>query len=160
MTLIEQSEFSVPDVALGVSDVAGTIKAKFEEISRYMAASVSLRSPKLKMREMLIDACQASSEPNWDGYGALPVDCATYSQADHFLRALPRNIPLPEISADPDGQIAVDWRISPKKALAVSIGANQITFAAILGSGKVHGSDDLGNEIPTLVLQLLGQVAK
>lgn len=81
------------------------------------------------------------------------------SKAWRFLQALPPSIPEPEVSADPDGDIALDWIKSRDRMFSVSIRANgDIHFAGVFGRAKVHGADTFDDEVPAVVLQAIDRV--
>src|SRR4030095_2307577 len=71
--------------------------------------------------EELLKTFEECRQPNWDGYEAQPVREETYRLAHRFLASLPLSIPVPSISAEPDGQITVEWHRSPQRTLSVSI---------------------------------------
>lgn len=97
-----------------------------------------------------------ASSSDWDAYGAAAVQPATRSAAYRFLSALPKAVPLPDIGADPDGDISFEWRVGPRRVLTVSIDANGVlSFAATVGFRETHGRDDMAGTIPYSVLHTL-----
>lgn len=64
-----------------------------------------------------------ASVHGWNGYGAQPMHPDAYQTAKRFLEAMPATAPSPEVSADPDGDVALDWVFGKRQALSVSIGA-------------------------------------
>ena len=52
--------------------------------------------------------------PDWDGFGALPVEQATLAAAYMLIESLPLGFPRPSIGAEPDGHITLEWRRSPR----------------------------------------------
>ena len=69
----------------------------------------------------LSDVYHECMEEGWDGYNALPVDQKTMRCAYLIIESLPPGFPMPSVGADPDGQIALDWRFAPHRMLSVSI---------------------------------------
>lgn len=47
--------------------------------------------------------------PNWDGYGAEPITPDTLELARQFCDALPEDVLEPEVCAEPDGGISLEW---------------------------------------------------
>jgi hypothetical protein len=103
---------------------------------------------------------EASTE-GWNGYGALPLNPSAYSFAKIFLSALPTTAPYPEVSADPDGEVALDWFFGDRNALTISIGVNgRCTFAGSRGQSMFRGTDWIDDGIPASIVFALGQLAK
>ena len=96
----------------------------------------------------------------WNGYGARPLNPDAYQNAKLFLAALPPTAPVPEVSADPDGDVALDWIFGPQKALSISIGpTGRCTFAWMRGMRTYRGTDWLDdNGIPTPIAAALSQL--
>ena len=77
------------------------------------------------------------SEDDWDGYGAESVKATALLRAEAFVRALPDNIPLPEVSVEPDGAVAFDWMPLPSKTFTLSVsGSNRLAYAWIDGTDR------------------------
>src|SRR5262249_38718379 len=58
------------------------------------------------------------------------IDSATASSAITFACLLPKSLPLPEIAADPDGEIAFDWLGSSGRVFSVSVnGLGRLAYA-------------------------------
>ncbi|MFP4166828.1 MAG: hypothetical protein ACLFUF_06645, partial [Opitutales bacterium] len=55
-----------------------------------------------KLLEKLHQLAEECAEDDWDGYGAEVVSAAVLARAEACVRALPDDLPLPEISAEPD----------------------------------------------------------
>ena len=84
-----------------------------------------------------------------------------HSFARIFLNALPTTAPYPEVSADPDGEVALDWFFGNRNALTISIGANgRCTFAWSRGQSTYRGTDWIDDGIPASVVFALGQLAQ
>lgn len=76
----------------------------------------------------------------WDGGGALPLDPQAVYKAVAFIRALPDSVPLPELAAEPDGAVSLDWIRSRNRVVSVSVGAgDRLAFAWLDGTDRGHG---------------------
>jgi hypothetical protein len=108
---------------------------------------------------VLLDRVYAeASVPNWDGYGATPVSRLAYERAKSLIRLLPGDAP-PDLGADPEGDVLLEWRRGPGAVLTISIGAGeQLAYAGLFGQNKVHGSEFFNDEIPNAVRQVLARV--
>jgi len=91
----------------------------------------------------------------WDGEDARPIDPQAVSNAIAFLRALPDSLPLPEMAAEPDGAVSLDWIRSRNRLLSVSIGASdRLAFAWLDGSDRGHGvARFVGGVVPTRIAE-------
>jgi hypothetical protein len=91
----------------------------------------------------------SAREKNWDGEESMPVHEVSYSNARRFLSLMPRTWVKPEISADPDGELAVEWRTGPRKRFSVSIGPEErVSYAWLNGTERGNGTDTFVDEIP------------
>jgi len=92
---------------------------------------------------------------NWDGFGAKAVTAKVYEEATRFIVLLPTLALVPEIAADPDGEIAFEWR-NGCDTFSVSVGANGcLTYAGIFGTNKVSGLVRFGECIPKVITDSL-----
>lgn len=95
----------------------------------------------------------------WDGYGGRAVGLTAFEEAQRFCELLPFSVPSPEVAADPDGEIAFEWRQGPDGAFSVSIGPNhRLTYAGIFGPNRVHGVEHFGDEFPQAILNELSRL--
>lgn len=99
------------------------------------------------------------SEPNWDGYDALPVTEAAYQLAFEFLETLPLSTPLPSFGAEPDGHITLEWHRSPSRTLSVSVSPeDELHYAALLGDSKAYGTEPFFGEAPKAIVDLIHRI--
>jgi hypothetical protein len=102
------------------------------------------------------------SRPNWDGYGAAPIQPGAKEQAQRFVDLLPYWLPPPDPVPDPDGELGLSWDFGPGHVLSVNISADgTLTYAGLLGNGvKRHGVEKFGSEIPKVVLQSIDELCQ
>ncbi|HLA37129.1 MAG TPA: hypothetical protein VJZ02_01540 [Candidatus Brocadiales bacterium] len=95
------------------------------------------------------------SEPNWDGYNALPISYEAYRKAEKLLTLLPISLPMPEIGPEPTGEIGLEWYTEKQFVFAISVGGNNIiTYAGIFGEGNTtHGTEVFTESIPSTILR-------
>ncbi|MCW5558246.1 MAG: hypothetical protein KIT22_10500 [Verrucomicrobiae bacterium] len=107
-------------------------------------------------------AAQAAScaRPGWDGHGAEPVTPVTYRQACRVVESLPQGVPLPDVGAEPDGHLTLEWYRSPNHVVSLSVGPEwEMNYAALLGERRRRtGSEVFQGGVPTDLLQLVRQV--
>jgi hypothetical protein len=132
-----------------------------DEIREHLLSSIAVsRSAEHALSE-LNDVLVEAAEAGWNGYGAKPLQTEAYINAKRFLEALPTTAPVPEVSADQDGEISLDWIFERGKALSISIGANgRCSYAWIRGRRISRGTDWLDDEIPSSIVLALGQLVR
>ena len=88
------------------------------------------------------------------------VSSAALSKAYHFCIALPADIEQPELSVDPDGEIAFDWAATGN-ILSISVGsAGRITYAGKFGNARTSGTIRFFDQIPVSLDDALKQFRK
>lgn len=111
--------------------------------------SVSIDQVYRECLESLRDAYEEASRQDWDGYGAERVSSATLAQALTLLDLLPTALPRPDISPHPDGELAFEWSLGPRRLLTVSINeSGRLSYAALFGAARLHGTDFLLDALP------------
>lgn len=76
------------------------------------------------------------------------VDPATLVSAMDFAYLLPADVSRPEISIDPDGEVAFDWG-NEDGIVSVSVGpTGRLVYAAELGGRPTSGTEQLPGEMP------------
>jgi len=103
-----------------------------------------LRSSTLGHQESLEELGEVWDEcrhANWDGYNALPVAQETLCGTYQLIASLPLGFPRPSISAEPDGQLTLEWRKSPGRVLSVSVAPDGLLhYAGLFGPNKRYGT--------------------
>ena len=98
------------------------------------------------------------SLPDWDGYGALPVERSAFEHAADFVRGLPIGTPMPEVGAEPDGHLTLEWYRAPRRILSLSFAPDgSLHYAALSGPSDHRGSIAPGGS-PRSILQHLGEI--
>ena len=100
----------------------------------------------------LVDECSATG---WDGDGALPLSKDAAVQAEEFIRALPEGVPLPEVSPESDGSVALDWIRTPNHMLSLSIGTtDRLAYGWVDGADTGHAVARFdGEQIPARIIE-------
>lgn len=90
----------------------------------------------------------------WDSEGARPVSPFAANRAASFIRSLPDVFPLPDLAAEPDGALSLDWIQSRTRLFSVSIGLSEnLPFAWIDGTDSGHAVAHFdGRRIPARIL--------
>lgn len=143
----------------GVSPAADELRNRIQDTLTELAGSLALRGTAEAALAELERLRMAAAEANWDGHGALPLDAGAVDQAFRFIQALPTTIPVPDVSADPDGEVDLLWQLDPTRTISVSVAANgRLAYAALIGSAQSFGTEWLANEIPQQILDNLARV--
>ena len=118
------------------------------ERTGYSHALFSVRDATVsKLHKLAVD----HSKQNWDGEGAAPIDVMAVVNASMFIQALPDSVPMPEIAAEPDGQISLDWMPSKSRVFSISVGkSGRLAYAWIDGA-------DQGNAVARFDFRLVPQ---
>lgn len=132
-------------ISLAVSPVAANLRAIAEDYSNHY------QEPRA---ELLVPQIQNLSS-TLDDDTCVPVTSQTIQAAIQFAYCLPRFGPLPEISADPDGEISFEWISPSDRMFSVSISAqSRLAYAGWFGKeSRVHGTEYLGESCPESIIQ-------
>ncbi len=118
--------------------------------------TITLGRPLDELRDSLNEVYRECSQPDWDGYGATAISQEAYEEANKIINLLPSSIPMPEIFADPTGDIAFEWHKEKSQVFAFSVkGKNTIIFAGLIAGNKVHGSEYFDDTLPLIIRQYL-----
>jgi len=96
-----------------------------------------------------------------DASDAEPARKSVANRAADFIRALPEGVPLPEVAAEPDGAISLDWITSRTRLFSLSVGASgRLAFAWLDAASKGHGTALFDREtIPPEILEGVKRIA-
>ena len=113
----------------------------------------------MQLVQTLNDLFKQCSVPGWDGYGAKPIDKESYYESLRFIQYLPDFLPNPEVTIEPDGEIAFEWFNSKRRVFSVSVSRNgELAYAGLLGYNKTHGTEFFGDELPKTILDNIQRV--
>lgn len=131
---------------VAISDEADRVESRLRELRRHY-----LRT---RLEELVpaIDDAVAQSRAD-----ALPVDQETADAAIEFAYMLPYFASIPEVSADPDGEISFDWFGPSGKMFSASINkSGRLSYAGWFGEdSRVHGTEKLCDAVLQEVMRYL-----
>lgn len=145
----------------GMSPTAAELERKVgRSDTRVSEFSTSRSLVKQSVFDSLSDTFNECGEEGWNGGSARAVSRQTFENARRFLSILPASLPVPDVMAEPDGEIAFEWRAPNKSVFSVSVGqADTIAFAGLFGYGsKQHGTEPFDDTIPPVVLNAIRRV--
>ena len=124
------------------------ISPAYAEVSTASPGSSAITQPCADLDNVMLDCHQ----PGWDGYDAEGISFESYQLAKRFIHSLPAGIPSPRVSADPDGCVTFEWRLSPRRLLLVSVHPDyRIDYAALFGSEKSYGTVPFFDAFPAVL---------
>jgi len=141
----------------GISGEAESVASMVSGVIRSSEDSVALFGNKADAISRLWELRADCGEPDWDGAGAEPVDEQAVRNAEELIRALPDAFPMPEIAAEPDGCVSLDWILSRNRMFTMSVSARPtLAYAWLDGSDRGHGvADSDGLSVPPRVLDAI-----
>ena len=104
--------------------------------------------------------CECSFD-GWDGDKAKPISEEVFRCAIRFLNSFPLGMEAPEVGAEPDGAITLEWYRSPNKVISISINPDGwMYYAALIGTSKRHGADfslmGVSDDLVEIISQVVG----
>lgn len=137
-----------------LSNEARDLRDRASVMIRSASLSQALYGAKNLAISQLWELVQECAAANWDGERALPLSELAAAQAEQFIRLLPNGLPVPEVSADPDGSISLDWMPSRHRLFSLSVGeSHRLPYAWVDGSDKGHAVARFdGERIPSRVI--------
>ena len=150
--------------AVGLRTTNTGASADSTTLSRELAKALyRLPTSRSALLDELVDVYMRCQKPGWDGYTAKPITSQSYSSAKRFLALLPETMPLPEITPERDGELALDW--NPKRYWSLSVSFSNdgaISYAGIFGNKQStsHGTEPFSETIPGVVFDLIERLTK
>lgn len=139
--------------------------AKWLESSFFRPAFLRLREADTWNRiapcvEALQEIYAESSSSNWDGYGAEAVTAGAVDEVFALLNSLPRSLPRPELTPEPDGSMALEWENGPNRLISLSVnGKGVIVYAGLIGKGsKAHGMEVFNDSLPENLVAYINRI--
>lgn len=104
--------------------------------------------------EELNEVYNEVSEEGWDGYGAAAISYEAYIEVSKILMDIPTFLPKPEITAEPDGGIGLEWYKDKGYAYILSVnGKKTISYAGLFGPGiETHGKESFSGFLPKAII--------
>ncbi len=145
--------FAAPSAA-GFSDDSQYLRQQLQEVQDARASSRYWSAALDEALENLASVKSQCSKPKWDGYKAEPIRTETFGRLIAFLRAMPENIPTPDLVPEPDGEISVDWQLGPRRIFSVSVGPHaRLAYAGMLGATRWHGVEFFYGSLPQEIIR-------
>lgn len=133
----------------GASEAAAELNRRIEKFIVHYSA------PRLDILVPEIMSLVRSTGDEGETLETTPVSEGAAREAVKFAILLPKSLPIPEISSDPDGEISFDWIGKRGAMFSVSIDATgRLAYAGRFGEkSKVHGIEQLSEACPDEILR-------
>ena len=129
-----------------VSREAAAVRSNATKIIEHVESSRALFGAKSALISEMLEMAAECAMPNWDGYGAQPVDPCALMQAQEIIRSLPEDLPMPDVGIEPDGCVSLDWMPTPERTLTLSAGSTKrLPYAWVEGSERGHAVANFAN---------------
>lgn len=143
-----------------VSRVAQTVRENASLVVERAETSIALFGPKSEAISELSRLASECSTPNWDGYGAEPLDSRALQLAQEIVRSLPEDLPMPSFSIEPDGCVSMDWTPSRTRTFTMSTGkTDRLPYAWLDGTDRGHAVAKFVNgQLPPRIVQEIKRI--
>jgi len=109
--------------------------------------------------QQLDEVFEECSSEGWDGERAKAISIEVLRCTKRFLSSFPLGMEAPEVGAEPDGAITLEWYQSPNKVISISINPDGwMYYAALIDTSKRHGADYSLMGISDDLLYLISQI--
>ena len=143
--------------ARGQSESARDLDRKLTEVICERDRTAFVQLSKFRTLRQIREVAAECSQPDWGGNNELPIDVPTANEAVEFLAVLPLPFASAEISPEPLGAVAFEWRFAPARTMVVSVsGRGILEYAGLVGRNfEFHGRVAFTGELPEMILQHL-----
>jgi hypothetical protein len=143
----------------GAGEAARFVAGQVQKNRRHLQSSYVLGLESRGVVDELFAVAGAAHEAGWDGYGADPVSQEVFGHAYRFVESLPLGTQPPVVTAEPDGDLAFEWYVSPRRTLSVSVSPEgDLHYSALFGLNKTCGTEVFLGEAPNAILELIRRV--
>ena len=156
------TSITMPSTISGyASEIAEYIDDRWKIIRELLQESNILGFVAKGTFQQLFEVFDECSSEGWDGDRAEPISVDVLYCTIRFLNSFPLGIEAPEVGAEPDGSITLEWYRSPNKVISISINPDGwMYYAALIGSSKRHGADyammGVSDDLLKIILQVIG----
>jgi hypothetical protein len=141
-----------------VSEEGAWLSKLLQRVQDRLLRSEALAGPVREVFDQLLDVYDECSRPGWNNPDALAVSRESLRAAGRFLLSLPRDFPMPEVSADAQGEIHLEWYVNPRRIFTISFGLNILHYAGRFGASTTRGREPLDRPLPESLLNNIRRV--
>lgn len=154
---VECRQMSVNDVSFGFTDTAMKVLNFFQGTNATYTQSVTAPSRKREnIVSELFEIYERCSDGNWDGEGALAISSDTMFEALNFIRLLPADVRLPDVSPSTEGAIDFEWRKDRARCNIELSGSGEIVYSVYFSKyNRDFGIKPYVEKIPNNVIDII-----
>ena len=132
---------------------------KASDVSQENSGTALSRANQDLYRMVLEEAGQCSVL-GWDGYDAKPVTDTSIRDARKLIESLPDDLPIPNIIAEPTGELCFEWHKDKWNIVSLSVGGDDlIIYSALFGpDDREYGRKKLSRHLPQELRRLIGKL--
>lgn len=143
----------------GASDIDIFIKGASASAFCHFRESFTNKTPQDLLNEEVLQVYGDCCRDNWDGYEARSISKNSLLGVQEFISKVD-SLPVPEVNAHPDGELALDWYGDNGEIFSLSFGdLGKVSFAGRFEEGSViHGRENVGGMDTAFVESLIRRV--
>ena len=150
---------SLPTPAASPGTTIVSYEPAAARLKTWVRYAAEIQSPRLQAGDLnaaLTEACNEATEPNWDGFGALPVQGDACQAARLLVEQLPSWADSPSVGVDPDGEVSFEWINGPRRRFSISLNdRGRLAYAGMYGPRRTRGIDYFFDQVPSVVFENL-----
>ncbi len=141
----------------GSSESARHLEDKLRRVNDGRDITALVQLSKYRTLAQVDEVVASCSQLNWGGNDELPITLAAVCEARQLIDMLPVQFAGAEVSPEPWGSIALEWRFAPMHTIVISVtGRGVLEYAGVAGrNSEFHGRVAFAGELPELLLRYL-----
>lgn len=147
---------NIPGMAntVGFSGDSDSLRSSLEKARDHFMGPIVLGEKLRGAIEKLVKIYELCAHEDWDGNGEKGVSISALSEAIKLFQLFPPAIPMPHISPEPSGGIALEWYKDKSHVFIATLsGIGVITFAGLYGVGnQLRGTVYFGDSLPGVLV--------
>lgn len=108
----------------------------------------------------LFELAQDGMETNWDGHGGLPVSAVSLKAAVDTLHEIFPGTPIPEVAAEPDGSVGLEWSAGGKWLVVSFSPSGALDFAAGIDGRRRFGHEPYRGQLSQDIVGLISETTR
>ncbi|MDP3280933.1 MAG: hypothetical protein Q8M57_07795 [Nitrosomonas sp.] len=140
-------DFNFSPETKGVSNPAEAISAAAHNALDHFTKTFVNRTPLNRLEQELVSIFFKCNQQGWDGYDAIPLSDVAVKRAMEYVSNLPKEILFPEITPEPDGEVALEWYGKNGSVFSISFSKSDtdtISYAGLFSDNtQTHGVERL-----------------
>ncbi|MDO9319335.1 MAG: hypothetical protein Q7V56_14185 [Gammaproteobacteria bacterium] len=146
----------------GFSEQAAKTRNRAADAQQHLAESAYACNPRRKFDENIQTILSECGSKNWDGYGAEAISREALLNAIHFYHEkLQSDVPYPELTPEPDGEVALEWYGHGGSSCSISFSEkNYVSFASVIKGSRVRGAAEASDINVRVIKELISKTVQ